>query len=95
MHLACIKGYTKIVKLILEYASCEKVLSTKDHDSNSPLQLAMFYGHEEAALVILKRCEELTNNFLDEQQNTLLHLAARYNLCNAMDYLFERYIATV
>lgn len=92
LHIACIKGRITIVNLILQYASNdlkERILSSKDRHSNGPLQLAMFYGHEDVVLAILKDNEELTN-LPDDQQSTPLHVAAKYNLVDVIEYLLER-----
>ena len=66
-----------------------EVLLSKDRHSNGPLQLAMFYGHEEVALAILNDNEELAY-FTGDQQSTPLHVAAKYNLINVIEYLLER-----
>ena len=92
LHLACIKGHVNIVDLILHYTSSdskESILLSKDHHSNGPLQLAMFYGHEDVALAILRDNEELAY-FTGDQQSTPLHVAAKYNLINVIEYLLER-----
>ena len=94
LHLACIKGHVKIVNLILHYApaeSKENILSARDGHSNEPLQLAMLYGHEDVALAILDDNKELTT-LGGNQQSSPLHLAAKYDLVNIIDYLLERYV---
>ena len=81
-----------IVNLILHYApvdSKERILSTKDGHSNGPLQLAIFYGHENVTLAILKDNKEFIN-VPDDQQGSPLHLAAKYDLVNIIEYLLER-----
>ena len=92
LHLACIKGHVSIVNLILHYTpndSKERILLSKDRHSNGPLQLAMFYGHEDVTLAILRDNEELAY-LTGDQQSTPLHIAAKYNLINVIEYLLER-----
>ena len=92
LHLACIKGHINIVNLILHYTPSdqkERILLSKDRHSNGPLQLAMFYDHEDVALAILKDNEELTH-LTGDQQSTPLHVATKYNLINVIEYLLER-----
>ena len=92
LHLACIKGYINIVNLLLHYTSTdskERTLLSNDRDSNGPLQLAMFYGHEDVALAILKDSEQLVYLTRD-QESTTLHIAAKYNLISIIEYLLER-----
>ena len=94
LHLACIKGHVKIVNLIIHYApaeSKENILSAKDGHSNGPLQLAMLYGQEDVALAILNDDKELTT-LGGNQRGSPLHLAAKYDLVNVIDYLLERYV---
>ena len=57
--------------------------------SKGPLQLAMFYGHENVTLAILKDNKEFIN-LPDDQQGSTLHLAAKYDLVNIIEYLLER-----
>ena len=98
LHVACIKGNMSIVNLIFRYTSSDlkkQILSTKGNDSKTPLQLAMFYGHEDVSLVVLKESKELEsgNQPYDEESSTL-HDAAKYNLVVVIEYLLERYNVT-
>ena len=92
LHLACIKGNLSIVNLIFRYTSSDskkKILSLEDSDSKRPLQLAMFYGHEDVALAILRENKEIISQ-PDDRENSILHDAAKYNLVGVIEYLLER-----
>lgn len=80
------------MNLLLHYTpsdSKERILLNEDRDSNGPLQLAMFYGHEDVTLAILKDFEQLVYLTRD-QEGTTLHIAAKYNLISVIEYLLER-----
>jgi ankyrin repeat protein len=51
MHIACIRGFTPIVRL-LAGAGCN--VNAKDSDENSPLHHASEYGHFETIIYLIK-----------------------------------------
>ena len=58
LHLAAIRGYTNIVRFLLENSKAGTVdKNVKDFDENTPLHYASEYGHFECIIYLVKEAQ--------------------------------------
>ena len=79
LHFACKKGFTDIVKLLLQFGKhqMQEMVSTQDTEGNTPLHFATESGRLEIVRCILK-CEAADIEAEKYDETTPLHIAAKY-----------------
>ena len=88
LHLACQHGHLTVVQLILESQQYSKdVLEAGDKKGNTPLHLACMGGKKSIVKeLIMKGVNANTTNV---DRRTPLHLAAKHNRVDIIEYLFK------
>ena len=87
LHVAAYKGHINVIKLLLNNGADVEV--TTD-DGWYPVHLAIMFGYLTAVKELIKELENFTE-IRTPQGYSLLHVAARYNQIEIMDYLIVLY----
>lgn len=84
LHLACLKGYTKLGKLLIENGADVRA---EDEDGNTPLLHACRAGHKELAELLIANGADIKAK--DKNNNTLLHFACGQSKWEIVSFLIK------
>ncbi|KAL5330348.1 hypothetical protein ACEPPN_003875 [Leptodophora sp. 'Broadleaf-Isolate-01'] len=88
-HLAAASGMVNVLRFLVHRVGLG-VLNEKNGDGYTPLYAACVQGNEDAALYILRKQSHMPNPMVREvDQSTALHIACRFALEKAVQYLLE------
>lgn len=88
LHMAVQDNNEKGVHTLLKFADLDKIINTKDKDSNTPLHIACANGYEEIAIRLLDVDADVQSRNNDGK--TPLHLAAFYGQDDVVDNILEK-----
>ena len=81
---ASMKGYTKIVELLLELNAN---VEAKDEDNDTPLMMASLYGNIDVVKLLVQHKANI--NMTDTERDTALHLATMNSHVEVIKYLIS------